>query len=91
MRQKIIKERIEKILYECDRHVLRIGEAVEDLKEFMPLDKNRYISLDKYKVQPLDQFLFRFSKLQDAIGLIQLIRNLSKLRYNTFKWTNYYQ
>ncbi len=68
MRQNIIKERIEKILYECDRHVLRIGEAVEDLKEFMPLDKDKYISLNKNQVQPLDQFLFRFSKLQDAIG-----------------------
>lgn len=68
MRQKIIKERIEKILYECDRHVLRIGEAVDDLKAFMPLDKDKYISLDKNQVQALDQFLFRFAKLQDAIG-----------------------
>ena len=34
----------------------------------MPLDKQKYISLDKNQVQALDQFLFRFSKLQDVIG-----------------------
>jgi len=45
---------------------LRIEEAVEDLKKFMPLDENKYISLNKNQVQALDQFLFRFSKLPDA-------------------------
>jgi len=68
MRQNIIRDRIEKILYECDRHVLRIGEAVDDLKMFMLLDESKYISLNKNQVQALDQFLFRFAKLQDAIG-----------------------
>ena len=68
MRQNITRERIEKILYECDRHVLRIGEAIDDLTAFMPLDESKYLSLNKHQVQALDQFLFRFSKLQDAIG-----------------------
>jgi hypothetical protein len=43
-------------------------EASEDLKDLMPLTKESYISLNKDSVQVLDQFLFRFSKLQDAIG-----------------------
>jgi hypothetical protein len=70
MRQNIIRERIEKILYECDRHVLRIGEAVDDLKMFMPLDESKYISLNKNQVQALDQFLFRFAKLQVFIRFV---------------------
>ncbi|MFK5975254.1 MAG: hypothetical protein QM493_01990 [Sulfurovum sp.] len=68
MKREMVKERIERIIYESDRHILRIGEAVEDLIVFMPLDEQKYISLDKNQVQALDQFLFRFSKLQDVIG-----------------------
>jgi len=68
MKRELVKEKIERVFYECDRHLLRIGEAVEDLVEFMPLDEVTYISLNKNQVQALDQFLFRFSKLQDAVG-----------------------
>jgi len=68
MKRELVKEKIERVFYECDRHLLRIGEAVEDLVAFMPLDEVTYISLDKNQVQALDQFLFRFSKLQDAVG-----------------------
>jgi len=68
MNREIVKERVDRIIYECDRHLLRIDEAIEDLVEFMPLDKRKYISLNRDEVQALDQFLFRFSKLQDAVG-----------------------
>ena len=68
MTREILKEKIVRILYECDKHVLRISQAVEDLQDLMPLNKQSYIALDKGSVQALDQFLFRFSKLQDAIG-----------------------
>ncbi len=62
------KERIEKILKECDKHILRISEAVSDIDKFMPLNTSKYQNLTKSQVQALDQFLFRFSKLQDTIG-----------------------
>jgi len=68
MNREIVKERVDRIIYECDRHLLRIDEAIEDLVEFMPLDKRKYISLNRDEVQALDQFLIRFSKLQDAVG-----------------------
>jgi len=68
MNRVIVKERVDRIIYECDRHLLRIDEAMEDLVEFMPLDAEKYITLTKDEVQALDQFLFRFSKLQDAVG-----------------------
>ena len=32
------------------------------------MNREKYISLTKDEVQALDQFLFRFSKLQDAVG-----------------------
>jgi len=68
MRRDIVIEKIERISYECERHILRISEAVEDLESIMPLDSTKYLALQKEEVQALDQFLFRFSKLQDAIG-----------------------
>jgi len=68
MRREIVIERIERISYECERHTLRISEAVGDLESIMPLDSTTYLALEKEEVQALDQFLFRFSKLQDAIG-----------------------
>lgn len=81
MKIEIIKEKIARIIYESDKHILRIGEAVEDLILFMPLDKERYISLDKHQVQALDQFLFRFAKLQDVIGR-KLFKSLLILQEN---------
>ena len=35
---------------------------------FMPLNQSRYDCLDEDEVEHIDQFLFRFLKLQDAIG-----------------------
>jgi len=68
MREDVLKERIERIVKECEKHRQRIEEATEDMNAFMPLDAERYLSLGKDEVQAIDQFLFRFSKLQDAMG-----------------------
>ena len=68
MQNKITKEKIERIFRECDKHKLRILEATKDLENIMPLSKESYQNLDKDDIQALDQFLFRFSKLQDSIG-----------------------
>jgi hypothetical protein len=38
------KQRIEKILKECDKHILRISEAVSDIDKFMPLNTNKISS-----------------------------------------------
>lgn len=34
----------------------------------MPLDENRYLQLMDDEIEHIDQFLYRFSKLQDTIG-----------------------
>ena len=61
-------ERIKKIFKECDKHILRMNSASNKMKDSMPLDKNRYINLSDDEVEHIDQFLFRFSKLQDTMG-----------------------
>lgn len=60
--------KLEKILNECDKHLQRINEASSDMAAFMPLTAAKYGNLSKDDVQAIDQYLFRFSKLQDSIG-----------------------
>ncbi len=60
--------KLEKYFKECDKHLQRIEEAYEDMKDIFPLTVEKYQSLTKDKVQAIDQYLFRFSKLQDTIG-----------------------
>ena len=68
MSYSIAKEKVIKVLVECVLHQKRIEYAMSKLKQFMPLDANHYNMLTNDQVEALDQFLFRFSKLQDAIG-----------------------
>jgi len=60
--------KIEKIFKECDKHLQRINEAYSDMSVFMPLTATKYENLSKDDVQAIDQYLFRFSKLQDSMG-----------------------
>lgn len=61
-------ERLKKILHECQKHIQRIDSSSRKMAPFMPLNKSRYDCLDEDEVEHIDQFLFRFLKLQDAIG-----------------------
>lgn len=64
----ILTIKLTKYFNECNRHIQRIEEAFEDMKEIVPLSVERYKKLTKDQVQDIDQFLFRFSKLQDTMG-----------------------
>jgi len=68
MSKDIVAEKLEKIFYECDKHILRINSASQKMAVFMPLDSKKYIDLTDDAVGYIDQFLFRFAKLQDAMG-----------------------
>ena len=67
-RKQEISERLEREFTICDKHILRINEALEVLKGILPLSADSYASLDSEQIRCLDQFIFRFSKLQDAMG-----------------------
>ncbi len=60
--------KMEKLINECDKHLQRISRAYTKMALFMPLDASRYNQLSDDEVADIDQFLFRFSKLQDAMG-----------------------
>ena len=54
---------------ECKKHEARILKALEILKPSFPLTVNNINSFGDDRVAVLDQFLYRFAKLQDCIGL----------------------
>ena len=68
MNNDIIIEKLEKIFYECDKHLQRVQSSAKELEPIMPLSAKSYANLDDEQIKALDQFLFRFSKLQDAMG-----------------------
>ena len=63
-----LKDRLLRAFEICDKHIARIEEALCGLKSYFPLDEEKYLNLNSEAVMRLDQFIFRFSKLQDVIG-----------------------
>lgn len=64
--EKSIK--IERYLNECRQHKLRIEKSSAKLKILFPISSPRYENLSDDEVEAIDQYLFRFAKLQDTLG-----------------------
>jgi len=79
--------RIEKLIVECDKHLKRINSAYLKMSVFMPLDARKYEQLTDDEIEHIDQFLFRFAKLQDAMGekLFMLILEFLKEEHTRAK------
>jgi len=56
------------ILNECSKHALRLNSAYQKLQGSLPITPGRVFNLDEQEFEHLDQYIFRFSKLQDTIG-----------------------
>ncbi len=57
-----------KYIKECETHIVRIKKANDDIKDILPLSSQAYLDLDDEEIKTIDQYIFRFSKLQDTIG-----------------------
>ncbi len=68
MSDSIASEKVIKTIAECELHQKRITHALIKLKQFMPLTPQGFSNLNDEQIGAIDQYLFRFSKLQDAIG-----------------------
>lgn len=60
--------RLVKLFNECDKHLKRLNHAAAKMNLFMSLNADRYLALSEDEIEHIDQFLFRFAKLQDTIG-----------------------
>ena len=85
--KKDINDSFSKKVYECNRHIEKLNDAKEYLKEIMPLTLAKYLKIDKIQGSFIDQLNFRFSKLQDTIGESILKGLLIKSKENIEKMT----
>ena len=62
------RDRLATALWEADRHLAALQTALRDWRA-APAPNLETLESDQEKVRLLDQLLFRFTKLQDAMGL----------------------
>ena len=60
--------RLEKYLNECGKHIYRIEKAYNKIKDVFPISATKYELLNDDDIEAIDQYLFRFAKLQDTLG-----------------------
>jgi predicted nucleotidyltransferase len=82
----IKKLKQEKIIQECEKHLQRLKYAKSELKNRFPLTLASYENLSEEDIQAIDQFIYRFSKLQDTIGekLIKIVFSLYEENIDKF-------
>lgn len=82
----IQKLKQEKAINECEKHLQRLHYAKNELKKLFPLTSQSYQDLSQEDVQAIDQFIYRFSKLQDTIGekLIKIVFSMYEEQIEKF-------
>lgn len=68
MNDDIASLRLQDAWRECERHVYHLFHAMTSIRIFSPLTGETYTNLSDDQVQDVDQFILRFTKLQDAMG-----------------------
>lgn len=68
MSHPISKLRLQDALRECERHAYHLGRALHLLTPILPMTGEQFASLTDEQIQTLDQFVLRFTKLQDGMG-----------------------
>ena len=63
-----VHEMYQRTLKECLKHKERMSSAFGKIEYQLPLDAHKYTNLTEDEVEHIDQYLFRFAKLQDAMG-----------------------
>ncbi|MGZ5007864.1 MAG: hypothetical protein ACXWE9_12455 [Methylobacter sp.] len=53
---------------ECERNIYHLRRALTLLDPILPMTGDRFEHLSDQQVQSVDQFILRFTKLQDAMG-----------------------
>jgi hypothetical protein len=67
-RHEIVDFKLQPALAECEQHRQRLHSAWKEAVTFGPLQEGLVGEFTEEQVRTLDQLLFRFGKLQDAIG-----------------------
>lgn len=65
---EIAEKTIQSAIMECDKHLDRIRKARQHLESTFPLTADRLETADDSLIEHIDQFVYRFTKLQDCMG-----------------------
>lgn len=68
MTAEVLALRLQDAWCECERNAYHLCQALALLDPIMPITGDRYTQLTDDEVRVMDQFIFRFTKLQDAMG-----------------------
>ncbi len=68
MNKQELNDSLRQIFDTCAIHLMRMDFAKSKVEPFLPLRSDNYYDLDDITISFLDQFIFRFSKLQDTMG-----------------------
>jgi len=68
MNDSVSTLRLQDAWRESQRHAYHLRRASNLLGPILPMTGNRFLHLTDEQIQTLDQYILRFTKLQDAIG-----------------------
>jgi uncharacterized coiled-coil protein SlyX len=60
---------IESAIKECDSHVAKCRRARALLEQAFPLSSDRFKNLEEDTIEHIDQLVYRFTKMQDSMGM----------------------
>ena len=63
-----ISDKLSQTIQICRIHADRMQDALESISHLLPITADKYLSMTNEHRAYLDQYIFRFAKLQDAIG-----------------------
>ncbi len=63
-----LNDKLIRIFDTCDLHLKRMDFAKSKVIPFIPLNWDTYYTMDEETISFLDQFIFRYAKLQDLMG-----------------------
>lgn len=64
----LLRQKLESAQEECAMHLKRMSYAHGNIRAFLPTDATRLSQLNDEQIEALEQYLYRFTKLQDAMG-----------------------
>jgi len=64
-----VKNTIDSAINENDKHLQRIKRCKSLLANFFPLTVKEFQNLSEEQIEHIDQFVYRFTKLQDSMGI----------------------
>ena len=62
------EEKLTEITEVCKIHLKRLNSGYNNIREIFPISIERYNALTDVQIAYVDQYIFRFAKLQDTIG-----------------------